>query len=225
MIKLAPSILSADFSRLGEEIDMLDSSSCDLIHVDVMDGHFVPNLTIGPMVINAVRSRTKKPFDVHLMMDNPMNLVDLYIDAGADIITIHPEVVFHLHRAVHHIKSRNVSVGIALNPSTPLEILNYIIKDIDMILVMTVNPGFGGQEFIPSMIGKIKVLKNKIIELGLNIDIEVDGGIHSGNIVEIVRAGANVIVAGSAIFNSQNPSATINDMRVKAESEYMKVFG
>lgn len=225
MIKLAPSILSADFSRLGEEIDMLDSSSCDLIHVDVMDGHFVPNLTIGPMFINAVRSRTKKPFDVHLMMDNPMDLVDLYIDAGADIITIHPEVVIHLHRAVHQIKSRNVSVGIALNPSTPLEILNYIIKDIDMILVMTVNPGFGGQEFIPSMIGKIKVLKNKTIELGLNIDIEVDGGIHSGNIEEIVRAGANVIVAGSAIFNSKNPSATINDMRVKAESEYMKVFG
>ncbi len=225
MIKLAPSILSADFSRLGDEIDMLDRSNCDLIHVDVMDGHFVPNITIGPMVVKAVRSRTKKPFDVHLMIDNPMSLVDLYIDAGADIITIHPEVIHHLHRAVHHVKSRNVSVGIALNPSTPLEVLNYIIKDIDMILVMAVNPGFGGQDFIPSMIDKIKALKNKIDELGLNIDIEVDGGIHLGNIDEIVRAGANVIVAGSAIFNSSNPFSTIDDMRIKAKCEYMKVFG
>jgi ribulose-phosphate 3-epimerase len=225
MIKLAPSILSADFSRLGDEIDMLERSSCDLIHVDVMDGHFVPNITIGPMVINAVRNRTKKPFDVHLMMDNPMSLVDLYIDAGADIITLHPEVIHHLHRAVYHIKSRNVSVGIALNPSTPLEVLNYIIKDIDMILVMTVNPGFGGQEFIPSMLDKIKALKNKTVELDLNIDIEVDGGIHSGNIEEIVRAGANVIVAGSAIFNSPDPSAIIDDMRMKAKDEFMRVFG
>jgi ribulose-phosphate 3-epimerase len=224
VIKLAPSILSADFSRLGEEIDMLDKSSCDLIHVDVMDGHFVPNLTIGPMVINAVRSRTKKLFDVHLMMDSPMSLVDLYIDSGADIITIHPEVIHHLHRAVHYIKSRNVLVGIALNPSTPIEVLNYIINDIDMILIMTVNPGFGGQEFIPTMIDKIKAIKNKVIELDLNIDIEVDGGIHSGNIEEIVRAGANVIVAGSAIFNSTNPLSVIDDMRIKAQSEYMKVF-
>jgi len=224
MIKLAPSILSADFSKLGEEIEMLDRSSCDLIHFDVMDGHFVPNLTIGPMVINAVRSRTKKPFDVHLMMDNPMSLIDLYIDAGADIITIHPEVIFHLHRAVHHIKSRNISVGIALNPSTPLETLSYILQDIDMVLLMTVNPGFGGQVFISAMLDKIKALKTKIIEMGLNIDIEVDGGIHAGNIREIVRAGANVIVAGSAIFNSANPTTIIDDMRSEAFSEYKKVF-
>jgi len=225
MIKLAPSILSADFSKLGQEIEMLDRSSCELIHVDVMDGHFVPNLTIGPMLIKAIRRITKKPFDVHLMMDNPMELVDLFIDAGADIVTIHPEVIHHLHRCIHYIKSKKIKVGLALNPSTPLSILDYVLGDIDMVLLMTVNPGFGGQEFIPSMMQKIGSLRQRITELRLNVDIEVDGGIGPGNIRDIVRKGANVIVAGSAIFDSPDPVATIMNMRETAIDEYEKVFG
>lgn len=218
MIKIAPSILAADFSKLGKEIEMLDRSCCDYIHIDIMDGHYVPNLTIGPNVVNAIRNRTNKPFDVHLMVDNPLNLADLYIDAGADLITIHPEVVHHLHRAVQYIKSKKVLVGIALNPSTPLEVLNYVLTEIDMVLIMTVNPGFGGQEFIPAMIDKIQVLKNKIESLGLSIDIEVDGGLNRGNIKEVVKAGANVIVAGSAIFNTIDPITAIKELRDTAES-------
>ncbi|MGI6372779.1 MAG: ribulose-phosphate 3-epimerase [Caldicoprobacterales bacterium] len=218
MIKIAPSILSADFSRLGDQVEMLDDGGADYIHIDVMDGHFVPNLTIGPIVIKALRDRTPLPFDVHLMMNNPMDYIDDFVDAGADIITVHAEVLPHLHGAIQQIKRRGVKAAVSLNPSTPLEVLNYVLADLDMVLLMSVNPGFGGQEFIPAVMGKIKELNRRICESGLDIDIQVDGGISIDNIREIRLAGANVFVAGSAIFKSQNPKDMIKRLREEAES-------
>ncbi|HHZ12937.1 MAG TPA: ribulose-phosphate 3-epimerase [Clostridiales bacterium] len=218
MIKIAPSILSADFSRLGDQVEMLDDGGADYIHIDVMDGHFVPNLTIGPIVIKALRDRTRLPFDVHLMMNNPMDYIDDFVDAGADIITVHAEVLPHLHGAIQQIKRRGVKAAVSLNPSTPLEVLNYVLADLDMVLLMSVNPGFGGQEFIPAVMGKIKELNRRICESGLDIDIQVDGGISIDNIREIRLAGANVFVAGSAIFKSQNPKDMIKRLREEAES-------
>jgi len=222
MIKIAPSILSADFAKLGEEIEMLDRSVCDIIHFDVMDGHFVPNITIGPMIVDSVRKRSNKIFDVHLMMTDPLSLVDQYIDAGADIITIHPESIFHLHRAIQYLKTKKVCVGVALNPSTSIDVLKYVLEDINMVLLMTVNPGFGGQRFIPSMIEKIRDMKSKIVERGLNVDIEVDGGINLDNVSEIVKAGANILVAGSFVFSSPNPSDTISSIKKAAEEAFLK---
>jgi ribulose-phosphate 3-epimerase len=218
VIKIAPSILSADFSRLGDQVEMLDDGGADYIHIDVMDGHFVPNLTIGPIVIKALRDRTPLPFDVHLMMNNPMDYIDDFVDAGADIITVHAEVLPHLHGAIQQIKRRGVKAAVSLNPSTPLEVLNYVLADLDMVLLMSVNPGFGGQEFIPAVMGKIKELNRRICESGLDIDIQVDGGISIDNIREIRLAGANVFVAGSAIFKSQNPKDMIKRLREEAES-------
>jgi ribulose-phosphate 3-epimerase len=218
VIKIAPSILSADFSRLGDQVEMLDDGGADYIHIDVMDGHFVPNLTIGPIVIKALRDRTRLPFDVHLMMNNPMDYIDDFVDAGADIITVHAEVLPHLHGAIQQIKRRGVKAAVSLNPSTPLEVLNYVLADLDMVLLMSVNPGFGGQEFIPAVMGKIKELNRRICESGLDIDIQVDGGISIDNIREIRLAGANVFVAGSAIFKSQNPKDMIKRLREEAES-------
>lgn len=218
VIKIAPSILSADFSRLGDQVEMLDDGGADYIHIDVMDGHFVPNLTIGPIVIKALRDRTRLPFDVHLMMNNPMDYIDDFVDAGADIITVHAEVLPHLHGAIQQIKRRGVKAAVSLNPSTPLEVLNYVLADLDMVLLMSVNPGFGGQEFIPAVMGKIKELNRRICESGLDIDIQVDGGISTDNIREIRLAGANVFVAGSAIFKSQNPKDMIKRLREEAES-------
>lgn len=218
VIKIAPSILSADFSRLGDQVEMLDDGGADYIHIDVMDGHFVPNLTIGPIVIKALRDRTPLPFDVHLMMNNPMDYIDDFVDAGADIITVHAEVLPHLHGAIQQIKRRGVKAAVSLNPSTPLEVLNYVLADLDMVLLMSVNPGFGGQEFIPAVMGKIKELNRRICESGLDIDIQVDGGISIDNIREIRLAGANVFVAGSAIFKSQNPKDMIKRLKEEAES-------
>lgn len=218
VIKIAPSILSADFSRLGDQVEMLDDGGADYIHIDVMDGHFVPNLTIGPIVIKALRDRTRLPFDVHLMMNNPMDYIDDFVDAGADIITVHAEVLPHLHGAIQQIKRRGVKAAVSLNPSTPLEVLNYVLADLDMVLLMSVNPGFGGQEFLPAVMGKIKELNRRICESGLDIDIQVDGGISIDNIREIRLAGANVFVAGSAIFKSQNPKDMIKRLREEAES-------
>ncbi len=197
---------------------MLDDGGADYIHIDVMDGHFVPNLTIGPIVIKALRDRTRLPFDVHLMMNNPMDYIDDFVDAGADIITVHAEVLPHLHGAIQQIKRRGVKAAVSLNPSTPLEVLNYVLADLDMVLLMSVNPGFGGQEFIPAVMGKIKELNRRICESGLDIDIQVDGGISIDNIREIRLAGANVFVAGSAIFKSQNPKDMIKRLREEAES-------
>lgn len=218
MIKIAPSILSSDFSRLGEEIRSLEDAGADWIHIDVMDGHFVPNLTIGPVVVETIRDITDLPFDVHLMMDNPMEFVDDFIDAGADNITIHAEVLPHLHRSVTQIKESGCRVSVALNPSTPLGVLEYVLDELDMVLIMTVNPGFGGQKFIDSMIEKIVSLRQIIDDRRLDVDIQVDGGISIDNIHRVSAAGANVFVAGSAIFNASDRKYMIESMRGKANT-------
>jgi ribulose-phosphate 3-epimerase len=216
MIKIAPSILSADFSRLGEEILAVDRAGADYIHVDVMDGHFVPNITIGPLVVAALRKVTSKPLDVHLMIENP----DLYIlefaRAGADIITIHQEAVPHLHRTIQLIKSLGKKAGVSLNPATPIETLDVILDDLDLVLVMSVNPGFGGQAFIPSALDKIHALRQRISQRGLATELEVDGGVKIDNIRSIVAAGADVLVAGSAVFNTTDYAATITALRESA---------
>src|SRR5690606_5219994 len=216
MKKIAPSILSSDFSKLGEEISSLDKAGADLIHIDVMDGHFVPNLTIGPPIVKAIRNITELPFDAHLMMDNPMDFIDEFVDAGVANITVHAEVLPHLHRSVMYIKERGINVGIALNPSTPIDVLEYVLDEIDMVLIMTVNPGFGGQEFIPSMLNKITLLKEMIVSRGADVNIQVDGGISLANIDTISDAGANIFVAGSAIFSASDRRAIIDKMRERA---------
>ena len=213
MGKISPSILSADFSRLGEEIKAVEKAGADYIHIDVMDGHFVPNITIGSMVVKAVRSITRLPLDVHLMISEPDRFIDAFVDDGADIISVHPETVKHLHRTIQHIRARKVKAGVSLNPATPLNILEYVLVDLDMVLLMTVNPGFGGQKFIPEVVPKIKELRKMIGSRGLNIDIEVDGGINLETIAQVSSAGANVFVAGSAIFYSENYKKTIHSMK------------
>lgn len=217
MIKIAPSILSADFAKLGKEIEMLNDGKADYIHIDVMDGHFVPNMTFGPMIVKAIRNYTDIPFDVHLMIDNPMEMVDLYIDAGADIITFHAETLKHLHRALQYVKSKGLKAGVSINPATSLCSLEYCYDLADMFLVMTVNPGYGGQQLIDSTIGKIKQLRKLVNEKNPKIEIEVDGGISLNNIDAISKAGANVFVAGSAIFNEKDPVKMITLLREKAK--------
>ncbi|NLO82222.1 MAG: ribulose-phosphate 3-epimerase [Clostridiales bacterium] len=216
MVKIAPSILSADFAKLGDEVKKLHDGGADIIHIDVMDGHFVPNMSFGPMVVSAIRSFTDLPFDVHLMMDNPMDYIGAFVEAGADSITVHGEVLPHLHRAVNYIKGFGVKAAVALNPSTPLSILDYILGDIDMVLIMTVNPGFGGQKFIPVMMEKIRRLYDIKNKSGFDFSIEVDGGIGLNNINDVVKAGADIIVAGSAVFNSDDIGATIKALREEA---------
>jgi ribulose-phosphate 3-epimerase len=218
MIKIAPSILSADFSRLGEDIQAVDRAGADYIHVDVMDGHFVPNITIGPLVVEALRKVTDKPLDVHLMIENPDLYIDAFAKAGADIITVHQEAVPHLHRTVQLIKSLGKKAGISLNPATPVETLDVILDELDLVLVMSVNPGFGGQSFIPSALDKIRALRQRITERGLATEIEVDGGVKIDNIRQVVAAGADVLVAGSAIFNTDDYTATISALRENAVS-------
>lgn len=213
MIKIAPSILSADFSRLGEDVVMLEKAGADLIHVDVMDGHFVPNITIGPLVVQSIRKSTTVPFDVHLMIENPLDYAEQFVKAGADIITLHVEALMHLDRAVQLVKSLGVKVGLALNPATSLSTIEYVLEDIDMVLVMTVNPGFGGQKFIPSMVRKLKTLNGMIANIGKEIDVQVDGGISPANVKTVLDAGANVIVAGSAVFSAPDPAAVIRQLR------------
>lgn len=218
MIKIAPSILSADFSRLGEDIQAVDRAGADYIHVDVMDGHFVPNITIGPLVVDALRKVTEKPLDVHLMIENPDLYIEAFAKAGADIITVHQEAVPHLHRTIQLIKSLGKKAGVSLNPATPVETLDIILDELDLVLIMSVNPGFGGQAFIPSALDKIKALRQSITQRGLNIEIEVDGGVKIDNIRQIVAAGADVLVAGSAVFNTQDYAATISALRENAVS-------
>lgn len=196
-IKIAPSILSSDFSKIGEEIQAIEKAGADLVHIDVMDGHFVPNLTFGAPVIKAFRKSSGLPFDVHLMISNPEKFIDDFVKAGADIITVHAESTLHLHRLIQQIKANGVKAGVSLNPSTNENILKYIINDIDMVLVMSVNPGFGGQKFIPAVIEKIKAIKL----MRADIDIEVDGGITDETIKSCIDAGANIFVAGSYVFN------------------------
>ena len=215
IFKIAPSILSADFTRLGEEIRNVEAAGADYIHIDVMDGHFVPNITIGPMIVKAVRKLTDLPLDVHLMISEPDRFIDAFGEAGADILTVHPETVTHLHRTISFIRSKGIKPAVSLNPATPLDILDYILEDLDMVLLMTVNPGFEAQEFIHSVVPKIKRLRESIEKRGLDIDIEVDGGINPDTIELLSSAGANVFVAGSAIFYSRSYEETIRKMRQK----------
>ncbi|MBN9646535.1 ribulose-phosphate 3-epimerase [Terrisporobacter glycolicus] len=216
MIKLAPSILSADFAKLLEDVKKVEKAGCEYLHIDVMDGHFVPNITLGPGIVKSLRKDVNMVFDTHLMIENPDNYIKDFVDAGSDLIVVHVEACRHLHRTIQNIKSHNVKAGVALNPGTPIDTIKHVLQDVDMVLVMTVNPGFGGQSFIESMIGKIKELKQLIDEKNLNVDIQVDGGIKPSNINQVVEAGANVIVAGSAIFNSENIEETVKLMRKNA---------
>ena len=201
-IKISPSILSADFSKLGSEIQNLEKAKADLIHIDVMDGHFVPNITIGPEVINKLRKYTSLPFDVHLMISPVHNFIKNFADAGADIITIHPEATNDLENSIKKIKSYNKKVGISLNPETSLDKLNNVLDKIDLVLIMSVNPGFGGQKFIENTLNKIKKLRLKIDQLKLKVEIEVDGGINFENSKSIIKAGADILVSGTTIFKS-----------------------
>src|SRR6476646_9091550 len=197
---IAPSILSADFARLGEEVHAVDAAGADWIHVDVMDGHFVPNLTIGPGVVKALRPHTAKPFDVHLMISPVDTYLEAFADAGADIITVHPEAGPHIHRTVQHIKSLGKLAGVSLNPGTPAKMLDYLIDDIDLVLVMSVNPGFGGQHFIDSQLRKIEAIRKMIDKTGRDIALEVDGGIDVETAKRAIAAGADALVAGTATF-------------------------
>ena len=217
MIKIAPSILSADFSCLGHEIAKVETAGCDLLHVDVMDGRFVPNITVGPIVVESLRKHSRLPFDVHLMIVEPEKYVADFIRAGADIISVQAEVCPHLDRVVHMIKEKGAQACVALNPSTPLNVLDYVLQDLDMVLIMTVNPGFGGQDFIPAMMQKISQLRHVITIKGYATEVQVDGGINRNNIQSIAEAGANVFVAGSAVFNSDDPQTAIKELRRFAE--------
>ncbi|MCL2761410.1 MAG: ribulose-phosphate 3-epimerase [Desulfuromonadales bacterium] len=214
--KIAPSILSADFACLGEEIRAVEASGADYIHIDVMDGHFVPNITIGPLVVSAIRRVTTLPLDVHLMITDPDKYVPDFAKAGADIITVHAEASLHLHRTVQLIKSTGKKAGVSLNPATSIECLDYVLNELDLVLLMTVNPGFGGQSFIDACIPKIEAMRTKLDSIGSKAELEVDGGVKIENIGAISKAGADVFVAGSAVFGSGDYKETIQKLRKAA---------
>jgi ribulose-phosphate 3-epimerase len=210
---IAPSILSADFSKLGDEIKAVESAGADWIHVDVMDGHFVPNITIGPIVVAAARKATTLPLDVHLMIENPERYIPDFVEAGADLISVQVETCAHLNRTIQMIKESNIRAGVVLNPSTPLNSIEWILEVVDLVMIMSVNPGFGGQAFIPNALDKIRKLRKMIDEQGRNVLIEIDGGVKENNIKSISDAGVDVFVAGSAIFNSPDYKDTIDRFR------------
>lgn len=220
-IKIAPSILSADFAKLGEEVKRISDLNVDYIHIDVMDGNFVPNITIGPNVISAIRKYSNLPFDVHLMVKSPGDHIESFINAGADIITIHAEAEVHLERLVKRIKSyknindtkKTIQVGVSIVPSTSPSVLEYIIHELDIVLIMTVNPGFGGQEFIHLQLHKISIIKKMIQDRNLKTQVSVDGGVNFSNAADIIKAGANILVAGSAIFKAEDMKKAINDLK------------
>ena len=213
MTKLAPSILAADFLKLGEEIQAAEAAGADMLHIDIMDGHFVPNITIGPSIVQSIRKITSLPLDVHLMIEEPDKYLRDFIKAGADYLTVHYEASVHLHRTVQWIKERGIKAGVSLNPATPVWNLEHILPYTDIALLMSVNPGFGGQEFIPEVIEKIKILKKLLREKGLSTLIEVDGGVKIENALEIISAGADILVMGSAFFNSKDYGTVIKQFR------------
>lgn len=217
MIKLAPSILSADFSQLAESVKAVENAGCEYLHIDVMDGHFVPNITFGAVVFEKLRKKSNMTFDCHLMIEQPDLYLEDFVKAGADIITVHQEACVHLNRTIHHIKELGCKAGVAINPATSPQALEYVLDDVDMVLIMSVNPGFGGQKFIPQSLDKIKKLKQMIDAKKFNVDIQVDGGVSVDNIHDIVTAGANIVVAGSAIFGKDNIQKSVSDLRYSAE--------
>src|SRR5690606_16908905 len=213
MVKIAPSILSADFSLLGREVKDVEQAGADYIHIDVMEGHFVPNITIGPLIVEAIRPVTSLHFDVHLMIENPENYIQNFVHAGADYISVHAEACKHLHRTIYQIKETGVRAGVVLNPATPVEMIRDVITDVDLVLLMTVNPGFGGQKFIPNVLKKIEQVRRWRDEQNLSFEIEVDGGVNAETAKLCVEAGADVLVAGSYIFNNKNRAEAIETLR------------
>ncbi|KOS69515.1 ribulose-phosphate 3-epimerase [Lysinibacillus contaminans] len=218
MIKIAPSILAANFAKLGEEVKEVEQAGAKLIHIDVMDGHFVPNISFGAIVLDAIRPLTDLPLDVHLMIENPDQYIEQFAKAGADYITVHVEACRHLHRTIQLIRSYGVKPGVVLNPHTPIESIQHVLEDIDMVLFMTVNPGFGGQKFIHSVIPKVEALSTIIKERGLNIDIEIDGGINAETIVPCAKAGATIFVAGSAIYSKEDRTVALQEILAAGEA-------
>ena len=217
MIQIAPSILSADFSKISDAVKIAEESGADVIHIDVMDGHFVPNLTFGPQLVASLRGKTSLPLDVHLMVDNPRSFIPLFAKAGADWISIHVEASVHLHKDITLIKEYDKKAGLALNPATPLPLMNEIIEELDFVLLMTVNPGWGGQEFIQSCHSKISQLRSWIREQKLEIPIQIDGGVSLSNMEELIKDGADILVVGSAVFGEKNPREAITKMKKLAE--------
>ncbi|MEK3952982.1 ribulose-phosphate 3-epimerase [Psychrobacillus sp. FSL K6-1464] len=213
MVKIAPSILASNFSKLGEEVLEVEKAGAELIHIDVMDGHFVPNITMGPIVVEALRPLTKLPLDVHLMIENADQYIESFAKAGADYITVHVEACSHLHRTIQLIRSFGVKPGVVLNPHTPIETIQHVLEDIDMVLFMTVNPGFGGQKFIHSVVPKVKQLSDIIKQRNLSIEIEIDGGINEETIKPCVEAGATILVAGSAIYNAPDKAKALQAIK------------
>jgi ribulose-phosphate 3-epimerase len=218
MVEIAPSILSADFRRLGEQIAEVEQAGASYIHVDVMDGHFTPNLTVGPFIVEWVRKATKLPIDAHLMIENPDNFIGAFARAGANMISVHPEATYHLDRTLNHIRQAGCQAGVVLNPATPLAMIEEVVAEVDYVLLMSVNPGFGGQKFIPSSLDKLRRLRNLIRMKSSPARIEIDGGVGHNNVAEVVAAGAEILVAGSAVFGAENPAEALKELLRAAES-------